>query len=133
MIPKPPLITLLIVRSAASDPSSAIVKVLVAPSDTGQEIVGPFVPAPGTSFTVTLPPSVNAVEELVMDDEADAPHSNTTLVGDPNVNEDKSSVDPARTDNTPVIVVLAPSVTVLPGLLIVRLALFVEVSPLPTS
>ncbi len=121
----------LMVRSLALVPSSAIVNVLAAPSATGEEMDAPAVPVVA-SLTVIFPPRVS-VEEPVMDAPVVAPPSRVTLVGEPRVKVDIANVEPAVTVRAPVMVVLATRVTVLPGLLIVRLALLVLARPEPTS
>ena len=129
IVPAPALVTPyvalemipLTVKSAAVVPSSATVKVRVAvPRATGADMVAPLVPVVA-SFTVTSPPRVS-VPDPVMEAPVVAPPSIVTLPGAARLYVDKARVEPAFTVSAPVIDGMAwLNVTVLPGLLIVRL------------
>jgi hypothetical protein len=122
-----PLIIPLIERSSAEVPSSATVKVLAAPKATGELIEAPEVPVPAL-LTVILPPKVKAADPEITDPLV-APHSSTTLVGDPNVNVLLAKIAPALTVKDPDKVVFLAKVVV--PLLIIKFVK-AENSP-PTS
>ena len=128
-IPKPVLIIPLIVKSEALVPSSATVKVLVAPIAIGAEIVAPFVPVPASVVEIG-PASVIKPEPIIAVALVD-PHPREILVGLSKVYEDKSNVEPAVIVNPAEIAVFSMSVTVFSGLSILRLALVVDARPVP--
>lgn len=76
---------------------------------TGHKMVAPLAPVP-TLFTVMLPLGVEVAVPVMIDPAVDAPHSKTTLVGDPGLFISKSNVAPAFTVKVPFTVVVGGKV-----------------------